>query len=59
MSGIPMITPCPRFRCPRSPSKYIEFDQIGFRAVERFTLNWHGLGDATTVGAAVGLIGGT
>ena len=43
----------------RSPSKYLEFDQIGFRGVERFTLVWHGLGDATTAGAAVGLIGGT
>ena len=42
----------------RSPSRYMEFDQIGFRAVERFTINWHGLGDATTAGAAVGLIGG-
>lgn len=45
-------------RVMRSPSRYMEFDQIGFRAVERFTINWHGLGDATTAGAAVGLIGG-
>ena len=46
-------------RIMRSPTRYMEFDQIGFRAVERFTINWHGLGDATASGAAVGLIGGT
>lgn len=46
-------------RVMRSPSRYLEFDQNGFRAVEQFTINWHGLGTTTEAGAAVGLIGGT
>lgn len=41
----------------RSPTKFMEFDQIGFRAITRFDLVHHHLGDATTPGAICVLAG--
>jgi len=40
-------------------SRYLEFDQIAILATERFTIVNHQLGDNSTAGAVVGLVGTT
>jgi hypothetical protein len=40
----------------RSESKYLEFDEIGFKGTTRVDAVWHG---DTTAGAVVVLVGGT
>lgn len=40
-----------------SKSRYLEYDQVGIRGTERFDLVSHGIGDTTTAGPLVGLIG--
>jgi len=37
--------------------RFSEYDQIGIRATERFDINVHGVGDASTVGPITALIG--
>ena len=39
------------------PNKYFAEDQIAMIAVERVEFNAHGLGDNTTAGPIVGLVG--
>jgi HK97 family phage major capsid protein len=41
----------------RSPARYFEQDLAAYKATERFDFVWHGLGDASTVGSLVALIG--
>jgi HK97 family phage major capsid protein/HK97 family phage prohead protease len=38
-------------------SRYFEYDQIAIRGTERFDIVWHDLGDGTTAGPVVGLVG--
>lgn len=40
-----------------STDRYFESDQIGIRGIERFDINVHDIGDATTPGPLVALIG--
>lgn len=40
-----------------SMDRYFESDQIGIRGIERFDINVHDIGDATTAGPLVALIG--
>jgi HK97 family phage major capsid protein len=40
-----------------SMSRYIELDQVAIRGTERFDIVCHSLGDNTTAGAVVGLVG--
>jgi HK97 family phage major capsid protein len=40
-----------------SNERYFEYDQVAIKATERFDINVHDLGDATTAGPLVGLIG--
>lgn len=40
-----------------SSERYLEYDQIAVRAIERFDINVHDVGDATTAGPIVALIG--
>ena len=40
-----------------SKGRYLEYDQIAWRATARFDSVWHGLGDASNAGAVVGLVG--
>lgn len=40
-----------------STERYFETDQIGIRGIERFDINVHDIGDATTPGPLVALIG--
>lgn len=47
------------FRFISSGDRYMEFDQIGIMATERFDVNVHDLGDNTTAGPIVALIGNT
>ena len=42
-----------------SADRYFEVDQVAIRATERFDIAIHGLGDATTAGPIVALIGQT
>lgn len=44
-------------RVKRTESRYIESDEIGWRGVERYDINVHDLGDNTTAGPIVGLVG--
>lgn len=44
-------------RVEASHGRYLENDQIGIRGTERFDLVSHGIGDTTTAGPLVGLIG--
>ncbi len=41
----------------RTENRYLEFDQIAWRASERVDINVHDLGDNTTAGPIVGLVG--
>lgn len=40
----------------QSDQRYFEYDQIGLRATERFDINVHDVGDATTAGPIVALM---
>ncbi|QND59850.1 phage major capsid protein [Mesorhizobium huakuii] len=40
-----------------SQNRYFDLDQIGVRGIERYDINCHGVGDATTAGPLVALIG--
>ena len=40
-----------------STDRYFEFDQIGIKGTERFDINVHDIGDTTTAGPIVALIG--
>ena len=40
-----------------SEDRYLEYDQVGIQATERFDIVAHDLGDATTAGPLVGLLG--
>jgi len=42
-----------------SADRYLEYDQIGIQATERFDINWHDIGDDTSAGPVVGMLGGT
>jgi HK97 family phage major capsid protein len=43
----------------RSDERYMEYDQVGIRGVERFDINVHDLGDTSNAGPLVALIGYT
>jgi HK97 family phage major capsid protein len=40
-----------------SDQRYLEFDQVGVRGTQRYDINVHGIGNTTTAGPIVGLIG--
>ena len=40
-----------------SDQRYLEYDQMAWRATERFDVVWQGLGDASAAGAVVALVG--
>jgi HK97 family phage major capsid protein len=42
-----------------SDQRYMEYDQIGLKATERFTIVNHDIGDGSTTGPVVGLLGNT
>jgi HK97 family phage major capsid protein len=44
-------------RVKTSDDRYFEYDQIGIQATERVDVNVHDVGDATTAGPIVALIG--
>jgi HK97 family phage major capsid protein len=45
------------FRVLTSNERYMEFDQIGILGIERYDIKVHSLGDGTTAGPIVALIG--
>lgn len=44
-------------RVMQDESRYLEYDQLAIRATERFDINVHDLGDGTTAGPIVALVG--
>ncbi len=46
-----------QIRLLKSEHRYFELDQVGIRGTERFDINVHDIGDASTAGPLVALIG--